>query len=259
MSALAALAVPAWAAAPPPPGLTMIDRTVRKEPAYRGKPRYCLLAFGPEAKARVWLVMDGDALDVDRDGDGDLTAPGEKVRLDRTYRSRDSLYAEQRQFLAGDITAGGRKYTALTATHCVPNPSFVPVEADDKQSRQLLDRHPGAAVVIVDVKIDGRVRQVAAPAFGKSPEDAPVIHFGGPLTMGFHPKWFYGWPVFARGKAGTTLTVLVGTPGVGEDSFALLGYDDVPKDAHPVAKISFPGRTPASPPVRLTVPLTRRC
>jgi hypothetical protein len=240
--------------------LAKIDRTIKKEPAYKGKPRYCLLAFGPEAKAWVWLVLDGDVLYVDRDGDGDLTGPGERVVLHKTYPSgTPSLYTEQRQFLAGDLTAGGRKYTSLDVTHCVPNPAFVPTAADDKQSKELLDKHPGVAVVIVAVKIDGRVRQLAAPAFGKSPKEAPVIHFGGPLTMGFHPKWFYGWPVFARGKVNSTLTVVVGTPGVGEGSFALLSFDDVPKAAHPIAEIVFPGRTSAAPPVRLRVPLTRRC
>jgi hypothetical protein len=204
--------------------------------------------------------MEGDALYVDRDGDGDLTGPGERVALHKTYPSEaPSLYAEQRVFLAGDLTAGGRRYTSLDVTHCVPNPAFVPVATDDRQCKELLDRHPGVAVVIVAVKVGGRVRQVAAPAFGTSPKDAPVVHFGGPLTVGFHPKWFYGWPVFSRGKAGSTLTVVVGTPGVGEGSFALLSYDDVPKDAHPVAEIAFPGKTPASPPARLVVPLTKRC
>ena len=27
--------------------LTKIDRTIAKEPAYKNKPRYCLLVFGP--------------------------------------------------------------------------------------------------------------------------------------------------------------------------------------------------------------------
>ena len=59
------------------PDLAKIDRTIRKEPAYQTKsPRYCLLVFGPEAKTRVWLVLDGDLLYVDRDGDGDLTGAG---------------------------------------------------------------------------------------------------------------------------------------------------------------------------------------
>src|SRR5262245_65651509 len=46
--------------------LTKIDRTIAKEPAYKSKPKYCLLVFGPEAKMRVWLVLDGDVLYVDR-------------------------------------------------------------------------------------------------------------------------------------------------------------------------------------------------
>ena len=42
-------------------------------------PQYCLLAFGPEAKVRVWLVVDGDVLYVDRNGNGDLTEPGKRI------------------------------------------------------------------------------------------------------------------------------------------------------------------------------------
>ncbi len=54
--------------------LARLDRTIAKEPAYQSKqPRYCLLVFGSEAKTRVWLVLDGDTLYVDRNGNGDLT------------------------------------------------------------------------------------------------------------------------------------------------------------------------------------------
>ena len=43
--------------------LTKIDRSIRKEPPYHTMaPKYCLLAFGPEAKYRIWLVLDGDTL-----------------------------------------------------------------------------------------------------------------------------------------------------------------------------------------------------
>src|SRR5262245_65117335 len=47
--------------------LAKIDRTLRKEPIYRSKrPQYCLLVFGTEAKTRVWVVLDGDVLYLDR-------------------------------------------------------------------------------------------------------------------------------------------------------------------------------------------------
>jgi hypothetical protein len=70
------IAVTAWGA-----DLTKIDRTIAKEPAYRSKPKYCLLVFGPEAKTRVWLVLDGDTLYVDRNGNGDLTEERERLVL----------------------------------------------------------------------------------------------------------------------------------------------------------------------------------
>ncbi len=33
--------------------LTKIERRIAKEPAYQEKPKYCLVAFGPEAQFRV--------------------------------------------------------------------------------------------------------------------------------------------------------------------------------------------------------------
>jgi hypothetical protein len=61
--------------------LTKIDRTIAKEPVYQNQPKYCLLVFGPDAKTRVWLVIDGDVLYVDRNGNGDLTEQGERLEL----------------------------------------------------------------------------------------------------------------------------------------------------------------------------------
>src|SRR5205085_12474760 len=61
-----------------PEYLTKIDRTIKKEPKYAGTPLYLLLAFGPEAKDKVWVVLDGNTLYVDGNGNGDLTDYGEK-------------------------------------------------------------------------------------------------------------------------------------------------------------------------------------
>src|SRR5258708_2435613 len=70
-----------WAEAPAQgANLTRIDRRLAKEPAYQSeRPKYCLLAFGREARFRVWLVLDQGALYVDRNGNGDLTEKGEAV------------------------------------------------------------------------------------------------------------------------------------------------------------------------------------
>src|SRR5262245_4416296 len=106
--------------------LSKIDRTIAKEPVYKSKPSYCMLVFGAEAKTRVWLVLDGDVLYVDRNGNGDLTEAGERVKRGDVFKHQNSLYAEQRQFLAGDVSEGaaGPNHTELALHHCVPNPKF---------------------------------------------------------------------------------------------------------------------------------------
>ena len=60
-----------WAA-----DLTKIERVIAKEPSYaKGHP-----VFGMEAQTRVWLILDGEILYVDRNADLDLTASNERIR-----------------------------------------------------------------------------------------------------------------------------------------------------------------------------------
>src|SRR5262245_47600041 len=69
--------------------LTKIDRTIAKEPAYESEsPSYGLLVFGPEAKSRAWLVLDGDILYVDRNCNGDLTEEGERLVIKNPKRNK---------------------------------------------------------------------------------------------------------------------------------------------------------------------------
>src|SRR5262249_24359264 len=100
-----------WAVNIPAADLTKIERTIAKEPAYIGKPKYCVLVFGPEAKTRIWLALDGIALYVDRTGVGDLT---EKRHVLRPCRDGSS----KRECIVGDIidVDGKTKYTDLKVT-----------------------------------------------------------------------------------------------------------------------------------------------
>src|SRR5262249_42155446 len=65
--------------------LSKIARTIGKETAYKSKPKYCLVVYGPQAKTRVWLVVDGEVLYADRNGDGDLTGEGERILRKAMY------------------------------------------------------------------------------------------------------------------------------------------------------------------------------
>src|SRR5262245_64188109 len=81
--------------------LVKIDRTIAKEPAYQTKnPKYCLVVYGPEATTRIWLVIDGDTLYVDRNGNGDLTEDGKKVKFERQEGRNGGGQVD-----AGEITA----------------------------------------------------------------------------------------------------------------------------------------------------------
>ena len=73
------------------PDLARVDRAIQKEPAYAAKtPLYGLALFGLKAEKRVWLVLDKgkpddasyDVLHIDRDADGDLTGPGERIKAE---------------------------------------------------------------------------------------------------------------------------------------------------------------------------------
>jgi hypothetical protein len=119
--------------------LSKADRTIKKEPTYKTKPKYCLLVFGPEAKTRVWVVIDGDAAYVDRNGNGDLTEPGKRVQL-----------------------PGESKVT----------------ESDGKTKIELMIQPAGTdQSVYCEAAIQGRYVQYAFTKPVEHPRDAPIYHF----------------------------------------------------------------------------------
>src|SRR5262245_22765909 len=174
-----------------------VDRNIRKEPTYAGKPRYCLLVFGPDARERVWLVHDGDTLYVDRNGNGDLTEQGEKVAASKNAGTAENEYT----FEAGDVTVGGKTHKALSVwlfplKRFANNSSL----ADVAVIRDALKADPDLVVARLNVDVasvrfkgagvGGRVLQLAGfydltgvMAFSGKPSDAPVVHFDGPLQV----------------------------------------------------------------------------
>ena len=89
--------------------LGKIDRSIGKQPQYTAKPAYCLLVFGPEAQNRAWLVLSGNDLYVDRNGNGDLTEAGKQITGNRVSDGEQT-------FSIGDVVASpdGRKHAQLS-------------------------------------------------------------------------------------------------------------------------------------------------
>jgi hypothetical protein len=215
---------PALAADPP-----KIERTLVKEPTYQSKPEYCLLVFGPDAKTRVWLVLDGKTLYVDKNSNGDLTEAGEAlVSAGPSPRFNIDAIVDRRPSI---------KHTAL----------HVSVTPEDKQTKRL-------GSWFVQVNVEDRYQQYAyVENLGHQPSDAPVIHFGGPLKM-------YLWSkTLARGDPPSQLEVAVVTHYPGVVWAAVRDGKGVPKDIHPIAEIVFAAKTPGAKPVTVKMPLKQRC
>src|SRR4051812_7087149 len=136
--------------------LSKIDRTLKDEPKYTSKqPKYCLLAFGPEAKTLVWLVRDGDVMHV-------LASPdGKAPKAWRQVRSSSGA------FVLGDVCEDGGK-----VRHKNLRLGRYYYECED-----------------LSVQVAGVGRQMAGHdrkgklTFAATAKDAPVIHFNGPLTL----------------------------------------------------------------------------
>ncbi len=241
--------------------LTKIDRGIAKEPAYQGKPSYCLLAFGPGAKTRVWVVQDGDVLYVDRNANGDLTDADERVKT-------NGPSSEFCNFQAGDIRDGALTHSQLVVTRRRADERYI---ADAKEWDRIKRAHPEPWIWTVGVTAersvqpdDGLPKTVSYIAngdglgfllFGDRPQDAPVIHFNGPWMLGLqdiHQRIVIGKP--------RDLQIGVGTQGIGPGTFSFVLYPGlIPNDAYPVADITFPAKSPGQTAPQARVVMKRRC
>jgi hypothetical protein len=256
-SALLAALAPAPAA-----DLSKVDRTIRGEPRYAGRPRYCLVVFGPGARDRIWLVRDGDTLYADKDGNGRLTDPGEQVAAQKD--------GQDLTFPVGTVRVGGREHRNLTVRASRLSGWGDAVTAHPASQAALKkDRDADLMNVSAEVEVpglrgggdDGRL-QVGARidaggplVFGDTPADAPVLHFGGPL----HLRAEEARPTLYRNVV-HDLMLVVGTPGVGPGTFAMVGYDGlIPPGAFAVVEAEYPPAKPGDPPVRQRYELRERC
>lgn len=241
--------------------LPKIERTIAKEPKYQSKPRYCLLVFGTDATMKVWLVLDGNVLYVDRNGTGDLTGADKQVRRAKTKGQVPG------NFHCGDIVPADGKtgYRGLTVSGS-----------------------PEEGAMAIAVTLEGGHHQSAGVdangilMFAEGPERAPIVHFDGPLTMGLLPATecirtatFVKKgnrtevirattvramvPTFERGARDADLRVAVGTVGQGKGTFAALHHTGLAAGLHPVADVEFPNRVPAKGAIKITLALRHRC
>jgi hypothetical protein len=244
-----------------------------KEPAYQTKtPRYGRLAFGPDGKDRVWLVWDGETLYVDRTGDGDLTAPAAKVAAQKPRHGGPREESDGYSFEVGDLTLGGRTHKGLTVAAAPLKTYNNPSIQNMPPVKTALAKDPNAVVFMLRVEaevpgltgngVGGRVVYLAGPwdltgvlQFADDPARAPVVRVGGPLEITFYNEL----PALRPGREAEFVFV-VGTPGDGPGTFAMLGYEGtVPVGANPVVEVTYPPAKPDDPPVKEKYEIKGRC
>jgi len=254
----------------PAADLAKVPRSIAKEPTYATKaPRYLLLAFGPDAADRVWLVLDDDTLYVDRNGNGDLTEADEAVQT----KKRDGADPETdgRTFEVGEISSGKRTHKGLTVG-TMPLARMSEEIRNLPHAKELLraDSKVQVVTVILEVRhprlrgpgVEGRVQMLIGPldsngmlTFGGSAKEAPVIHVDGPLQVNFYGNR----PSLQIGREADFI-LAVGTPGLGKGTFAMLCYDQtIPANACPTVEIEYAAAKSGDPPVKEHYELKERC
>lgn len=219
-----------------PDSLVKIDRNILKLPKFTSdKPGYLLLAFGPDAGFKVWVVFDGETLFVDANGNGDLT-DDEPVRFNPALSTPPKAYVFEAKGVGPEKEE--KKWTLGVSTLSVGA------------------SQPAAILTAVR---DGSPPQKVGPTdfrFTDTPDAARVVHFGSKV-LAVRPSLTMP-SVLEVGKA-AEFRVQVGTPGVGVGSFASVGNDGMPKDRNPLAEFTFPPAKPGEKPVVLKVELKERC
>jgi len=230
----------------PAADLSKIDRSISKEPTYQTKaPKYCLLVFGVDANYRVWLVLDGDTLYVDRNGNGDLTEPGKSTKV-------ESPNSDPANF--SPITIFGPDGKTEEKLNFALYGWF-----DYRDGKDTPQISPSVSVWWKGRWFGAWGDETGPCVWGTRPKDAPILHIDGPLQMGFEipAESALQW----KGAGQFELSVGVGTKGLGKGAFVHLSYakNAIPEDVYPSAVLEFPNKSPGATPVRIQTVLKHRC
>jgi hypothetical protein len=196
----------------------------------------------------MWLVLDGQVLYVDRNGDGDLTGTDESLAMDpnRGGFATTALKPAGSKFEYSDLLVrvkdGGRCEIHLRRK------AHFPQRKSSDSELQALTAMVGFTAVSSREWMDRADIEEYDFQFGDSAREAPIVHVDGPLTL----RPLFTNQVFERGVR-THFPVMVGTPGLGKGTFTQVLFWGGDPDG--VADIAFPPRDPRGEPIAVKVVL----
>jgi hypothetical protein len=217
--------------------LSKVERRIAKQPNYMtNSPKYALLVFGPEAKLRVWVVIDGETLYLDRNGDGDLTDPKERFAKLEECRNIEL------------VDPDGKTHYVITSIG---------------QFQEAGAQH---LIVSVDVRADHPYQQYCGAKLGDRPGDASISHFHGPLTMEVRT---INWKLPPKlslhtGANPSDLNATLGTMDENCGCWVVVRSEPVDgfgpgKDVHPAVEVEFPAKAAGATPIKKRYLLEKRC
>jgi hypothetical protein len=157
-------------------------------------------------------MLDGNALYADRSGKGDLTGPGKSLKNAIPGNAKGARYH------TGPIIAADGKTR-------YPEVRVWVFETGRANKKVMIDVAVPLGVGASRAYLQ-RVGEESELQLADRPGDAPILHFDGPL--------------FVRGDKPSALRIVVGTPGLGRGTFAVVIFDSNAPSA--VAQIAFPHR-----------------
>lgn len=202
-----------------------IPRELEAEPEYVGEPRYGLFLLGKEGEHRVWAVLDKsdakqahyDVLYLDRDADGELGEPGERVEAEISKARGGTLSS---RFDIGDLAHPGseRVHTDFVLTWTEASVRF-------------------------QMKWDGETKTMGGygptrdtyASFGESAEEATVYVPGYDRPLEFE-HWMSGRLTIGRAD---TFKVFLGARGSQRGAFSCGDQELLPDGEYVVATLHY--------------------
>lgn len=224
--------------------LASVERTIAKEPSYEtAAPKYALLVFGEKLTTKVWLVLDGDVLYADLNGNGDLTESSEKIAktdLGNKLVIDGTLHFDVKEIREGELTHRGFYLTVQPAKR-LPAPVLEFRRLIEKEASAVAYRI-GGQLQMADARgtgVDGRKKVLAwsdaqgALQFANKAEDAPVIHLGGKPKLALSGEHEL---VIGRAK---DISLGIGAKGLGAGSTAWIESNEIPKGIPLLVEAAF--------------------
>jgi hypothetical protein len=233
----------------------------KKEPKYEQEPRYALLVFGATRQTRSWLVLDGNILYVDRNGNGDLTEPDNRIVV--KPKNGGPQLGNPGMYRGIDVyeftIKTGSRACPFRLWHWVRAEHFEPTTESEKQLQtDWLAKRYEAGILW---RLEGVGRGQTGIYLMPKPADAQVCAIDGTLTFAVKVP---DYQVLQRGEGGCELSFHIVVPGhphrgALHPCFSRLTTKEVPPAAHLEVEMEYPPKSANASPIRRKYLLKERC